>query len=597
MRLGLHNQSFVRTVLMIFVVILCFPVSASKNYPVRDRLVDYSAQFAKDVLHSPSDEKKLLDLKRKTVSDSAAYDAMRLFGRDMFVRSQQTFAYEYFKEALSILSEYKEISKECMVFKAYCYLLLGSAADEIGMQQLSLEYFFKGLRLSEKLGNHPLTGFFYNNIGVCYTHTNEYDKAEAYFAKALKITLEVGLDQHSSLNCRNLSEVRMKVGDFDGAIDYALKAAQCLDEKKFPDEYYVVLSHLGMLYLQNKDFDKAHLWLENAYKNQIKRPTRANAFDTCVRLMELNAAIGNADSLDRYKKEAVKLADETGNPLLKVRLYESLAQIYNSNGETDKVYGILQKMISLKDSVYKAENLARMEQAHNIYEIEKKTIKKESAIEKWNPVIVLVTMGSIVLVMSGMLIWIIAMRRRAEHERKEKDDANASLAELREIRLNEEREMKERAERELGEHQRRLIAVTLEKIKTSQQIEDALSDIRQALLKVSQRDSETRQKLKNAILKLGSLNKTADWEEFQHYFTLVHPEFYRRLEERHPNLTPKERKLCAIIALGLSTKDIASLTLREVRSVESSRNRLRKKLGISSKINLEDYMHRFAIGV
>ena len=103
MRLGLHNQSFVRTVLMIFVVILCFPVSASKNYPVRDRLVDYSAQFAKDVLHSPSDEKKLLDLKRKTVSDSAAYDAMRLFGRDMFVRSQQTFAYEYFKEALSIL--------------------------------------------------------------------------------------------------------------------------------------------------------------------------------------------------------------------------------------------------------------------------------------------------------------------------------------------------------------------------------------------------------------------------------------------------------------------------------------------------------------
>ena len=122
--------------------------------------------------------------------------------------------------------------------------------------------------------------------------------------------------------------------------------------------------------------------------------------------------------------------------------------------------------------------------------------------------------------------------------------------------------------------------MTLEKIKTSQQIEDALSDIRQALLKVSQRDSETRQKLKNAILKLGSLNKTADWEEFQHYFTLVHPEFYRRLEERPPNLTPKERKLCAMIALGLSTKDIASLTLREVRSVESSRNRLRKKLGI-----------------
>ena len=42
-------------------------------------------------------------------------------------------------------------------------------------------------------------------------------------------------------------------------------------------------------------------------------------------------------------------------------------------------------------------------------------------------------------------------------------------------------------------------------------------------------------------------------------------------------LTVKEKHLCAFISLGLSTKEIAAITFREVRSCESSRNRLRKK--------------------
>lgn len=585
-----------RTAIMLLSALFCLPVSASKNYPVRDRLTDFSIKFAEDVLHSTSDAKKLYGLKRKDVSDSTAYDTMRLFGRGMFVRSQQTIAFEYFKQALSILSEYDEISKDCMTFKANCYLLLGSATEETGMQQLALEYFFKGLKISEKLGNHPLSAFFYNNIGVCYTHTNNYEKAEEYFSKALKITLDAGLKEHSSLHYRNLSEIRLKASDFDGAIGYALKAAQCLDEKKFPDEYYVVQSHLGMLYLQKADFDKASIWLGNAYTHQSKRETKANLFDTCLRLMDLYAATGQTDSLDRYKKETARLVDEIGNPALMVRFYECMARIYTSRGETGKAYDMVKKLITLKDSVYKAENLARMEQAHNIYEIEKKAIEKEYAIEKWDPVVVFFTMGSVVMAMAGLLVWIVVMRHKAERARKEKDEANASLARLREVRLNEEREQKEKAERDLNEQQRRLTAVTLEKIKTSQQIDEALTEVKQALLKIPPRDRVTQQKLKNAILKLETLDNESNWEEFQHYFTMVHPEFYRRIDEMHPELTPKERKLCALISLGLSTKDIASLTLREIRSVESSRNRLRKKLGLSTEVNLEDYMHRFAIG-
>lgn len=586
-----------RLAISLLFVFLCFQASASNNYSVRDRLLDYSLQFAEEVLHSPTDIRKLQSVRPKSVSDSAAYNTMRLFGRDMFVKSRQTMAFEYFKQALAIIGESDNLSRDGLIFKSYCYLLLGSAADEVGMQSLSMEYYLKGLKIIEKIGTHPLLGDFYNNIGVCYSRTNNYDKAEPYFNKALQTNLKTGSSPNNiSTNYNNLSEVKMKAGDFDGAIEYALKAAQCLDEKRYPDEYYSIQAHLGFLYLQKQEFDRAYTWLNNAYRHQVGRRTKADLFETCLMLMNLYATTGETDSLDRYKEETARLVDEIGNPAIRARFYEGMARLYHSRGENEKAYETLQNLIVLKDSVYRAENLARMEQAHNIYEIEKKAIEKEYAIEKWDPVVVFFTMGSVVMVMAGLLIWIIVIRHKTERVRKEKDEANASLSELRKLRLNEEREQKEKAERDLNEQQRRLTAMTLEKIKTSQQIDEALTEAKQVLLKIPPRDRDTQHKLKNVITKLAGLDNEANWEEFQHYFTMVHPEFYRRLDEKHPELTPKDRKLCAFIALGLSTKDIASLTFREVRSVETSRNRLRKKLGLSTDMNLEDYMHRFAIG-
>lgn len=52
-------------------------------------------------------------------------------------------------------------------------------------------------------------------------------------------------------------------------------------------------------------------------------------------------------------------------------------------------------------------------------------------------------------------------------------------------------------------------------------------------------------------------------------------------------------RLCAFIRLGLSTKSIADITFREVRSVESARNRLRKKFGLQQQDSLVTFLHQF----
>lgn len=80
------------------------------------------------------------------------------------------------------------------------------------------------------------------------------------------------------------------------------------------------------------------------------------------------------------------------------------------------------------------------------------------------------------------------------------------------------------------------------------------------------------------------------WEEFEKRFNDVHSDFYKKLGETHPDLSPNERKLCAFIKLNMSSKEIAAITFQNVKSIDMARYRLRKKLGLAEEDNLMAYM-------
>ena len=81
-----------------------------------------------------------------------------------------------------------------------------------------------------------------------------------------------------------------------------------------------------------------------------------------------------------------------------------------------------------------------------------------------------------------------------------------------------------------------------------------------------------------------------NWDKFELYFDQVHENFFQRLRDHYPKLTPKDQKLCAYLRMNLSTKEIAPLLNISVRGVEISRYRLRKKLGLTSETNLVDFI-------
>ena len=84
-----------------------------------------------------------------------------------------------------------------------------------------------------------------------------------------------------------------------------------------------------------------------------------------------------------------------------------------------------------------------------------------------------------------------------------------------------------------------------------------------------------------------------DWQKFQDNFDLVYDDFLRRLGEQFPALSQNDKRICAYLRMGLSSKDIAPLLGMTVRSVEMTRYRIRQKLGFSREDNLTDFLQRY----
>jgi DNA-binding CsgD family transcriptional regulator len=79
----------------------------------------------------------------------------------------------------------------------------------------------------------------------------------------------------------------------------------------------------------------------------------------------------------------------------------------------------------------------------------------------------------------------------------------------------------------------------------------------------------------------------SDWEKFKAQFELHYPEFYIRLHERLPLLTPSEIRLITLLKLQLSTKAMAAILGVSPQSIIKTRYRLKKKLNLSKDEKLE----------
>jgi len=154
---------------------------------------------------------------------------------------------------------------------------------------------------------------------------------------------------------------------------------------------------------------------------------------------------------------------------------------------------------------------------------------------------------------------------------------------LEEEKFREEQKARERLEQEVALKSRELAHAAMSQVRKNEvlsnikiELKGAIKDPAKARIIVSKIDEE--------------IESDQDWESFVEVFNHVHDDFFKKLQIKHPSLTPGDLKLAAYLRLNLSTKEIAPLLNLSVRSVENKRYRLRKKMGLGEEDNLTEYV-------
>ncbi len=99
--------------------------------------------------------------------------------------------------------------------------------------------------------------------------------------------------------------------------------------------------------------------------------------------------------------------------------------------------------------------------------------------------------------------------------------------------------------------------------------------------------------LQPIINKYKVVNAESIWKEFELRFEKVHQNFYKNLNQQYPNLTLNELKLCALLRLNMTTKEIAAITHQNLKSIDIARSRLRAKLNIERNESIIDLLSKF----
>lgn len=165
-----------------------------------------------------------------------------------------------------------------------------------------------------------------------------------------------------------------------------------------------------------------------------------------------------------------------------------------------------------------------------------------------------------------------------------------AMGHIQEMEAEKELEIrnKQRLQSELSNKDRELVSFLLQLSQKNELLTKVSAQLKSLSTERSAKDLKKLQQLVELLE-----NKSVvplDWANIENQLEKIHPGFFKRLQSKHPGISLKDKKLCAYLRLGLSSKEISGLQNITPKSVEISRVRLRKKLKLQATIRLVNYL-------
>jgi DNA-binding CsgD family transcriptional regulator len=289
----------------------------------------------------------------------------------------------------------------------------------------------------------------------------------------------------------------------------------------------------------------------------------------------------NAQQVDgeNYFRRALGISTGLTDKIFEMRTLEALINLKKQQQHFAEVSQLQSRLITVKDQFYSLEREQIVKNLEVQFEVSEKNrqlalMEKESEVSKLTNIILFSCIIVLVVIFVTGYFVLKSINRRDKQLLKTKE----ALVEA----LEQQKSMEEEQFRNDLEHKEsQLSAITLQMLQKNELI-DEIKQYVQKDQPISGRE----------LLKMVNKHLVQDnsWSDFDLYFESINKNFYTRLKQSYPDISTNDLKICALIKLNLSIKEMASILNISPDSVKTARYRLRKKLQLNTEDNLTSFI-------
>lgn len=429
----------------------------------------------------------------------------------------------------------------------------------LGQYHNTLKYVSSALNFFEETRDTSNLIECYNILGVVYFACRQYDKAYEWFTRYTEGARLAGDTSRMVLGLNNSAVLAYTLRD-------TLKARKLFHESSFLSSAVrdtsklckVYLNDIS-LYLLSGDLNAAAKTLQTV-KPLLRKPDEIGLFYQNEGLLMM--ASGRLDEAVAALEKAIEVfgRGEFGSKIQ--HCYGILQSIYALKGEYKNAYLALNKY-------YEADIQNRNDEIFlDFYKVQKElemSREQEKMAQKQNTVILISAIGLLTLVCISILLFGKYKRKSLEIQRQEEKIASQhEMIELRKLH-----------DFQIG--------------RMTEEISHKLLELNSGV-----KDLTTRKKIFAICRELEKSKDENEWKEMSRFVPTFNSEFYQRLINDFPSLSINERRLCALLNMNLTTKEISEITRQSPHSINIARARLRSKFNLTGKeTSLQEFLSRY----
>ncbi|AUC23900.1 hypothetical protein BTO15_18165 [Polaribacter sejongensis] len=451
----------------------------------------------------------------------------------------------------------------------------------------SYDVLWKALLLMDNIENNGVKSVIYHRLGRVYSYYKREDKAIEFLTKALGL-------QKKMLDSRGLkNKARLVSYYYSIAATYRELNKPDLAKKYLDSSYLYYRAKESLTPKSYLDFEKAILLTkEHKEKEALKIMediypwfnTNTPSYMVLVYKYWGDAykGLGDVDKSEKYYLKALKVSEEYKSHIdFTPLVYEKLSDVYLLKNNYQKAFKNLKKAKELDRIFFDSrskENQSLLE-IKDDYRLEKERqekIIKEQYLKQLEQEDQIIKLQRIILI--GSLIFLLVLGFFFFKHLRAKHHAEKEL-----IRKTKELEI-EKTKELLALKNKELATSALQLIEKDEFLKELKTRVREGGDKVKIHEI-------NKVLRSVSVNNNKNWDDFKMRFIDVNKEFYDIIFAKFPKLSQGDQKICALIKLNFSSKDMARLLGISVESVHTVRHRIRKKMNLERNVNLEEYIN------